>query len=155
MLLAPTLLVRALTFWKIPLIFAVRPRILQLDDEGCAIQIKLRRFTKNHLGVMYFGALCIGADAAGGLNAGRLSLGRYKGVEIIFKDFTANFLKRSDGDVVIRCTQGRQIEQAMKEAYETRERVTLPVELTATVPARHGDEPVARFVLGLSMKRRG
>ena len=31
------------------------------------------------------------------------------------------------------------------------ERVTLPVEIVATVPARYGDEPVARFTLGLSL----
>ena len=40
------------------------------------------------------------------------------------------------------------------EADRTGERVTLPVEIVATVPDRHGDEPVARFTLGLSVKRR-
>ena len=33
------------------------------------------------------------------------------------------------------------------------ERVSLPVEVVATVPRKYGDEPVARFTLGLSLKR--
>ena len=42
----------------------------------------------------------------------------------------------------------------MEEADRTGERVTLPVEVVATVPSRYGEEPVARFRLDLSMKRK-
>lgn len=154
MLLKPTLAIRAISFWKIPMIYAVAPRVLELDENGCAVQVKLRRFTKNHMNVMYFGALCVAADVTAGLNAGQLILTKYKGVELLFKDFRADFLKRADGDIVLRCTQGREIEQAVKQAWDTRERVNYPVHLTATVPDKHGDEPVAKFVLSLTLKRR-
>ena len=36
----------------------------------------------------------------------------------------------------------------------TGERVTIPVDVVATVPKRYGDEPVARFTLGLSLKKK-
>jgi hypothetical protein len=42
----------------------------------------------------------------------------------------------------------------MGEAARTGQRVTLPVEVVATVPDRYGDEPVARFTMGLSVKER-
>ena len=34
------------------------------------------------------------------------------------------------------------------------ERVTIPVEVLATVPKKYGEEPVARFTMGLSLKRK-
>ena len=42
--------------------------------------------------------------------------------------------------------EGRVIERAPKK--------TSHVPVVATVPEKHGDEPVARFTLGLSLKRR-
>jgi hypothetical protein len=42
----------------------------------------------------------------------------------------------------------------MAQADASGERVTLPVAVTATVPDKYGDEPVARFTLGLSVKRK-
>ena len=68
-------------------------------------------------------------------------------------DLKAEFLKRADGDVRFRCRDGRRIAEAVRQADETGERVGLPVEVVATVPSRYGDEPVARFTLGLSLKR--
>ena len=47
------------------MIFYAAPRIIQLDEDGCAVKIPLGFRTKNHLGSMYFGALCVGADCAG------------------------------------------------------------------------------------------
>jgi len=38
--------------------------------------------------------------------------------------------------------------------WDVGERVTLPVNVNCTVPDRYGDEVVARFTLGLSLKRR-
>jgi len=42
----------------------------------------------------------------------------------------------------------------MEGTVRTGQRVTLPVEVVATVPSRYGDEPVARFTMGLSLKQR-
>jgi hypothetical protein len=52
-----TLSVRALGWWKIPLIALVRPQVVEMGDDRCVIRIPLRRRTRNHLGSMYFGAL--------------------------------------------------------------------------------------------------
>lgn len=154
MLLKPTLVVRALGAAKIPLIFYVAPRVLELDENGCAIKIPLGYRTRNHLGSMYFGALCVGADLAGGVNAAWKSYTDHKRVQLVFKDFSAKFLKRPDGDVVFRCIQGREINEAVARADSTGERVTIPVKITATVPDKYGDEPVCDFTLGLSLKRK-
>jgi hypothetical protein len=46
------------------------------------------------------------------------------------------------------------VRAAVEETDRTGERVTLPVEVVATVPKKYGDEPVARFTMGLSLKRK-
>ncbi|HUK65887.1 MAG TPA: DUF4442 domain-containing protein [Anaeromyxobacteraceae bacterium] len=153
MLLKETALIRLLGL-RIPLLLLVGPRVLELDDEGCAVGIPLGYLTKNHLGSMYFGALYVGADLAAGLNATKLILARHRKVNLIFKDCRSEFLKRADGDVVFRTRDGSRIRQAVEEADRSGERITLPVEVVATVPRKYGDEPVARFTLGLSLKRK-
>jgi acyl-coenzyme A thioesterase PaaI-like protein len=153
MLLKETAFVRLLAL-KIPMFFWLGPRVLELDDEGCAVEIPYGWRSKNHLDSMYVGALCAGADLASGLNAARLIQGPHKRVKLVFKDMRCEFLKRADGDVVFRSTEGAKVREAVERALASGERVTVPVEVVATVPENHGDDPVARFTLGLSMKRR-
>jgi acyl-coenzyme A thioesterase PaaI-like protein len=153
MLLAQTAYVRLFSL-QIPVLLFLGPRVLALDDDGCAVEIPLGWRSRNHLGSMYLGALCAGADVASGLVAARLIRERHRDVRIVFADLKADFLKRADGDVVFRCRDGRRIAEAVRRADETGERFTVPTEVVATVPKKYGDEPVARFAMGLSLKRK-
>ena len=49
---------------KIPLLFYVRPSVVEKSDERVVIKIPLNRKSKNHQGSMYFAALTMGADCA-------------------------------------------------------------------------------------------
>jgi acyl-coenzyme A thioesterase PaaI-like protein len=153
--LKETALVQLLGITRIPGLFFFGPRVMRVDDEGCEVMIPLGYRTRNHVGSMYFAALAAGADLTGGLNAFVAIRTRHRKVNLIFKDFRAEFLKRGDGDVHFTTTQGRQINEAVAEADRKGERITLPVEILATVPSKYGSEPVARFTLGLSLKRKG
>jgi acyl-coenzyme A thioesterase PaaI-like protein len=150
-----TLKLRSWTFWKIRLISYVRPQVVELSDERCVLRVPLTWRTRNHLKSMYFGALCTGADAAAallGLEAVRRAEGR---IHFLFKDVRAEFLKRAEGDVHFACAQGGEIRALIEKANASGERENLPIHVTATVPSLLGDEPVARFTLTLSVKRRG
>jgi len=140
---------------KIPVLFFLGPRVERLDARGCAVTIPFGWRSRNHVGSMYFGALCAGADLAGGLPAARLIWAEHRRVVLIFADVKAEFLKRADGDVLFTCEDGLAVAQAVRQADRTGDRVTLPVRVVATVPSKYGDEPVAVFTLGLSLKRRG
>lgn len=153
MLFRETLRVRLWAFLHIPLLFFVRPSILQLDDGVTVVRLPFRRRTRNHLGSMYFGALSIGADVAGGLAAMRAIEASGGHVSLIFKDFRAEFLRRAEGDVHFRCDQGQAIRELVALARSSGEREEMPVHVTATVPAE-GEEPAARFTLTLSLKAR-
>jgi acyl-coenzyme A thioesterase PaaI-like protein len=153
MMLKETVLVRLLGL-RIPALLFFAPTVLELDDDGCAVGIPLGWRTRNHLGSMYVGVLCAGADLAAGLNAFRLIRADHPDVKLVFADLTAEFLKRADGDVVFRSRQGREVAAAVERAEASGERVTLPMEIVATVPRKYGDEPVARFTMGLSLKKK-
>jgi len=153
MLWKETAAVRALGL-RIPVLLFIGPRVLELDDEGAAVMVPLGWRTKNHVGSMYVGVMAAAADLASGMNAFSLIRSRYRQVVPVFKYASMEFLKRADGDTVFRTREGRRIAGAMEQAVRTGQRVTLPVEVVATVPSRYGDEPVARFTMGLSVKER-
>jgi acyl-coenzyme A thioesterase PaaI-like protein len=152
--LAPRTLLRLVSL-RIPVLFFLGPRVVRLDEEVCEVRIPLGWRSRNHVGTMYLGALCAGADLAAGLPAAHLVFSSHRDVVLLFAGMRAEFLKRADGDVLFRSGQGRAIAAAVRRAAETGERQTLPVEVIATCPGKHGQEPVARFTMDLTLKRRG
>ncbi len=102
---------------------------------------------------MYFGVLAAGADLAGGLIAMKLIKEGGDDINLVFKDFNAQFLKRAEGDTVFTCEEGRDVGALVRRARESGERVDMPVHVVARVPSK-GPEDVARFTLTLSLKKR-
>lgn len=149
-----TVQLRLFGLTKIPLLFFIRPSVVEIGERRIAVRVRLRRRTKNHLGAMYFGVLAAGAECAGGLLAMRLIMKSGASVSLLFKSFSAEFLKRAEGDVLFTCEDGETISRVVREALEGGERVETPLQVVATVPAISGDEPVARFNMTLSLKRR-
>ena len=62
--------------------------------------------------------------------------------------------KRAEADVHFACEQGREISDLIATADASGERQNLPVHVVATVPKLFASDPVARFTLTLSVKRR-
>jgi acyl-coenzyme A thioesterase PaaI-like protein len=150
-----TLGMRLFGWLKIPLLASVRPSVVELSETRCVVRIPLRRRTRNHLGSMYFGALAIGADCAGGL----LAMDQIKrsggNVSLVFKSFQATFLKRPESDVYFICEAGQSIRDQVRRALESETRITEPMVIQAAVKLADGTfEPVADFTLELSLKRR-
>lgn len=155
--LANTVQLRAFGLAKIPLLFLVGPSVLEINHDRCAIKIGLNRLTKNHLGSMYFGVLAIGADCAAGLLAMKYIKESEREVSLIFQDFQAEFLKRAHEDVIFSCDEGKAVRELVEAALTKGERVSAPIHVTAW-PARAGSgsgEPLAKFVLTMSLKAKG
>ncbi|MAW07381.1 MAG: hypothetical protein CME61_03750, partial [Halobacteriovoraceae bacterium] len=64
--------IKSWAFFNVPLLFWIRPKIVELNNERVIVCIPLNRRTKNHLNSMYFGVLSAGADFAGGILAMKL-----------------------------------------------------------------------------------
>ena len=149
-----TFLLRLFGLARIPLLYYVGVSVVELSPQRMVVRIPLRRRTRNHLGSMYFGALCIGADVAPGAYAMYLIRQQAVAISMVFKDFRAEFLKRAEGDVHFICGQGREIAELVAQAAASDERVERQLDIIATVPSI-SDEPVAKFKLTLSLKKQG
>ena len=122
------------------------------DEDSIKIRIPFRRKTKNHLNSMYFGALAVGADLAAGLLAFHLIGVSKKKVQLIFKSMDAQFLKRVEDDALFVCDEGKEIQDLVNHAIESKERVTKFFTVKVLVPKKLGDEPAAIFKMELSLK---
>jgi len=151
-LLKETINLRAFGFLKIPMICFCSPWLIELSDDAVEMVIPLNYRTKNHLGSMYFGALAVGADVAGGLVAMRMIQSSGNKVSLIFKDFRAEFLKRPESDVHFRSVEGEKVKALVERTLATGERQNETVEVIATCPKKFGNEPVAKLYLTISLK---
>lgn len=148
------LLIRMFGFKQIPLIYYTGLSVVEFNESSCVAKIPLTWRTKNHLGSMYFGALAIGADVAGGLAAFSYLLNSGKNISVVFKDVKGEFLKRPDGDVHFACNQIKEVNEMMLSTVNSGAREEITVEVEATVPTISTDA-VAKFQLTLSAKFRG
>jgi acyl-coenzyme A thioesterase PaaI-like protein len=146
--------VRAWALRYVFLLYFVKPRILEVNENRCEVVLPLNWRTRNHLRSMYFGALCIGADVSGGLIAFHLASKQKAKISFVFKDMKADFLKRAEDDVHFVCADGALIQELVRRAMESGERQEATVHVTATVPRKMGETPVATFALTLSIKKR-
>lgn len=150
-----TLRVRTWSLANVFFLWLTRPQIIELSDDRCVVRIPLNwRTRRRDIHAMYLGTLCMGADVAAGLIAFRLVQARKERVSFIFKDIRGEFLKRAEGAVLFTNNDGPLIQDLLRRALETGERQEETVNVTATVPDKLGDEPVARFQLTLSLKKR-
>jgi hypothetical protein len=153
--MSPTTLVRLWSLQNVFLLWLIRPKIVELNHERCVVRVPLNFITRRRdIHAMYLGTMCMGADIAAGLIAFTIVRERREKVSFIFKDIRGEFLKRAEGDVVFTNNDGPLIQDLLRRANETGERQEATVHVTATVPQKLGDEPVARFELTLSVKRK-
>jgi len=153
--LKETALVRLYAFLHIPLLWWVRPIMVENSKDRTILKIPLCRRTKNHLGSMYFGALAMGAEAAVAIKAIQTIRSSGKKVDFVFKDFHAEFSKRAEGNVEFTCDQGPQITDLVDKCIQTGQRESATFESYAIVPKKNPNEKVATFKVTLSVKARG
>jgi acyl-coenzyme A thioesterase PaaI-like protein len=146
-----TRLIQLFGITKVPMIWYCRPKVIEHTDEKIEIKIPLKRKTKNHLGSMYFGVLAVGADITGGFLAMDPIQESGRKINLIFKDFKADFLKRPEGDVHFICNDGLAVKELVDRVSKSSDRHNFKLSIEATVPSI-SSEVVAKFELTLSLK---
>lgn len=138
--------------FKVAMIGYLKPRLITLTDKDIVICLPLRRRSRNHLNSMYFGALAVGADLAGGLHGFyHAKQANYK-TSIVFKSFQAKFLRRPESDVYFVCSEGDLVKTMMEESASSGERVNKNINIKAYTDYLNNPEEVAEFILELSIK---
>ena len=134
---------------KIPMLSYTGVKLIELNDNEAKVSIKLKRRTKNHLNSMYFGALVVGADVAGGIHAFYYAEKMNKKISFAFKGMNAQFLKRAETDCVFVSNDGKKVEAAVLLSIKTQERVN---ETTKVIAYNLANEVVAEFEMIVSIK---
>ncbi|MCB0327554.1 MAG: DUF4442 domain-containing protein [Bdellovibrionales bacterium] len=129
-----------------------KPKIVELSSQRCVVKIPLRWRTKNHLRSMYFGALCIGAEISVGLLAMEHIQKQSHKIDLIFKDFHADFLKKGDRDVTFVCDSGEELKNLIDQSSQSSQR--LETSISGYAYTNQSDEPVMKYSLTISVKNR-
>lgn len=136
---------------NVPMIKYSNISLEEITEECAVAKIPFVEQNKNHVNSVYFGSLAIGADVA----AGGLAFYHIESKEInstvVFKDFTANFIKRAEGDTYFICRDKEIIEAGIAEMLKTKKRINFPLKVIATMNLQTC-EPVAEFILTTSIK---
>ncbi|WP_298623723.1 hypothetical protein [uncultured Legionella sp.] len=138
--------------FKVALIGYLKPRLITLTDSDIVICLPLRRRSRNHLNSMYFGALAVGADLAGGLHGFYHADLAHCKVSLAFKSFQAQFLRRPESDVYFVCTEGETVKKMIEESKSSGERINKNINIKGYTNYLTQAEEVADFILELSLK---
>ncbi len=147
-----TLQLRLFTFFKIRLLSFMQPVVLEANRERVVLKVPLNRRTKNHLGGMFLGSLCTGADGAMGFLLTQFISLTDRGLVGIVKEVHGKFLKRVEDDALFTCNDGSKIEDLIARARASSERIEDRIRVVVTVPTKFGNEPVAEFEMLVSVK---
>lgn len=138
-----------LGIFKIPIVGFIKPKLVLVDEEKVQVLINLRRRTKNHLNSMYFGALAVGADIAGGIHAFYFAELSNEKVSFAFKSMKADFIKRAESKVLFETTDGLLVKSAIEQSKTSGERMNQLITIEAT---NISGELVATFEMIVSVK---
>ena len=135
--------------FKIPMLAYTGVKLIDINDTTVTVGVKLKRRTKNHLNSMYFGALAVGADVAGGIHAFYYATLHHKEVAFAFKGMSCEFIKRAESDCTFISEDGKKVEAAILQSIKTGDRVNETTHVNVFDKER---ELVATFEMIISVK---
>lgn len=148
-----TALINGLSLLKLPLLAFCTPQVVEMTETKSEVRIRLDFRTRNHLNVMYFGALAMGAELSIALKAISEIQKTGQRIDFIFQDFEAKFLKRADGHTNFRCIDAAGVAALIQKAANSPERFSETFTGEAYVPEK-SEDPVMIYKLTLSVKNR-
>jgi hypothetical protein len=148
-----TLWLRLFAWAKLPLLGFVNPRIVENSEKRVVVLVKRGYRTRNHLNVMYFGALAIGAELSVAFKAVESIDKSKKKIDFLFKDFSCEFLRRADDDVHFICDEAQFVDELIQNSIQTTNRLEKKFTgyaVTISDPLL----PIMKYSLTLSVKNR-
>lgn len=129
---------------QMPLLAMVGPRVKELDEKSCRVELPFGFRNRNIFGTMYFAASMMAAEAATGVLVLYHGAKRSDKQRFIVRNVAADFIKPARSTVVFECLEGQVIADAFEEAARTGERVERTLEV---VGRREDGQVVARVTV--------
>ncbi|MFK7874016.1 MAG: DUF4442 domain-containing protein [Oligoflexales bacterium] len=134
---------------KVPMLFWVKPKVLELTPQCCRLQVPLNWRTKNHVGSMYFGALLSAADLVCGLLVLGVMEEQQLPCRLLFKEVHGKFLRRPEDKVEFCCVRNTSLEKTFLSLQSSGGKAFADLK----VQAFSQGELVAEFELEVALKR--
>ena len=148
-----TAIINGMSLAKLPLLAFISPKVVKASGPQSIVRVKLGFRTRNHLGVMYFGALAMGAELSIAMKAVQEIQRSGQRIDFLFKNFKCEFHKRADGDVHFICDEAEDVAALIHESSTSAERMERTFKGYAIVPSK-SQEPIMNYELTLTVKNR-
>jgi hypothetical protein len=107
--------------FKLPAAYFTGVRVKYIDDIKCVVSVKHRWVNQNPFKSMFWAVQGMAAE----LTTGALVLGKIKSsgqnISMLVANNNATFTKKATGRITFECTQGQDIDKAVKNAIDTGE----------------------------------
>ncbi|MEJ8801141.1 PaaI family thioesterase [Pontibacter sp. H249] len=134
---------------KLPMAYLAGLRIIAVSVDGAAVTIPYKYINKNPFNSIYFACLSMAAELSTGVLCMMHVYKSTPAVSMLVTHMEADFTKKAVGLITFTCSDGQQINEAIKHTKATGEGVT--VVATSTGVDEAGDK-VAEFRFTWSLK---
>lgn len=126
-------------------------RVMELNEENCAIAVPYKWLNKNPFRSTYFAVLAMAAEMSTGMLAMMHSYKARPSVSMLVTGMEAEFVKKATGTTVFSCPNGKELLRSIEDCIISGEG---KVQRCVAVGRSASGEEVARFAITWSFKAR-
>ena len=134
---------------RLPAAYFAGLKVREADDEHCAVSVPFKWFTQNPFRSTYFACLSMAAEMSTGILVMANIYQRRPTASMLITAMEAVYHKKAKGTTLFICRNGKAIEQAIEETYQTSEGRTIKVKSTGY---NEQQEVVAEFWFSWSVR---
>ena len=113
------------TLFKLPSAYFSGVRAKFLDDEKCIVSVRHRWINQNPFKSMFWAIQGMAAELATGALVMKKIKESGKKISMLVVTNNATFSKKATGRITFTCSEGKQLDEALKKAIETKEGQTI------------------------------
>lgn len=134
---------------KLPMAFLSGLKVVQLQPEQAAVQVRFKWLNQNPFKSIYFAVLSMAAELSTGLLAFGQIYNRQPSVSMLVTKVEGEFYKKAVGKIAFSCQNGNDVIKAIEETIATKQGTTV---ICKSVGANEQNEIVAVFYFTWSFK---
>lgn len=140
---------RMFLFYKLPSAFFSGVRVREVEETHCKVSVPYKWFSQNPFRSTYFACLAMAAEMSTGVLAMTHVYKKDPRGSMLVTALQSEYYKKAKGRTIFTCSQGRQFEDAVNQAYDSGEPVSF---LAESIGTNEKGEQVAKFLITWSFK---
>lgn len=111
--------------FKIPIAFLAGVRLKSLTNDECVTRVKLGWLNQNPFNSMFWAVQGMAAEFSTGIMCANKIRKSGRKISMLVTEQSAEFTKKAKGKIIFTCSQGTEIDLALKKAIDSGEGVQL------------------------------